>query len=138
MSPELHRLDEPPDFGPNLDDHYLQRLEVRKPEIAHLLARVSTETQYRTWLVQRVFVLNNAAVANRGTLEEIADAQKETNQLLRNMTERLSKVEETAASNAKTINEWTIKFQSPLTILGSLIGILVAGVIGALATKWIG
>lgn len=134
-SGELNEID-PPEFTPTLDDLYLQKLESKKPEIAHLLKRLSTETQYRSWLVERVVVINNALVASYSTNEEVRTLLLEQNQLLREVTKRLNDVEKTTKENADTILKWTIKFQSPLAILASAIGVLVVAAAGAWAATW--
>lgn len=134
-SGELNEIN-PPEFTPTLDDLYLQKLESKKPEIAHLLKRLSTETQYRSWLVERVVVINNALVASYSTNEEVRTLLREQNQLLREVTKRLNDVEKTTKENADTILKWTIKFQSPLAILASAIGVLVVAAAGAWAATW--
>jgi len=133
---EIGPIGEAPRFSPAQDIQlYLDEIAKQKPEIAHVLARLSTESQYREWLVTRMVVVNNTLVGSQNVSRETNDLLREQNDILRNMGGRLEKVEIQSSASAAIITDWTIKFKSPLTILGMLMGVVSTAAIGALISR---
>lgn len=129
-------IKEIPEFQPEVDSLLLAEFGEKHPQIAHVLSRVSTETAYRKWVVERLCELNNSHVRNSEEWEETKKILGQLAASMKTMADQLADVKQKSDASAKTILDWTIKFKSPLTLLGALLGIILTAGVGALV-QWL-
>lgn len=141
---ELQPIESKPHFEPDLDEQMLQRAAQKKPEITHLIKRLSVETKFREWSVERIlehnrFLLRSEHVNEEvlKALKELRDAERDTQKEVQVLSKALLETDKIARESQQTILDWTIKFKSPLTLLGGLIGIIVTGIVGAIIGRWL-
>jgi hypothetical protein len=134
----VERIEELPKIESDLDPLTLAEFRTKYPQVAHVLERVSVETAHRKWIVQKLCDLNNSHVRNM-------EGQEETNALLRDLVKavedlsaQMAQVQQQSNENAKTILDWTMKFKSPLSILGAIIGVTGTALIGAWISRLLG
>lgn len=125
-----------PAFEADFDEELLHKAAQKKPEVTHLIKRLSVETRYREWLVERIVEQNGLLVESARVNEEILTAvnaiktsQEAMARAQSELSEKLKETDKLAKESAKTIMDWTIRFKSPLTLLGALFGMLVTAAI---------
>lgn len=136
----LRLIEERPTFRGSLDNELLLKLSKKDGNTAHLLKRLSEETERGDWLIDRVIDLNNAAVENREkdkqlleAISDLTETVKDQNRKIEALTKAQNDNSTITLQNQATILEWKQKFSGPLAILKlaafSLIGIVTTALV---------
>lgn len=134
---DVETIEELPKFDADIDPLMLADFRKKYPELAHVLERVSVETAWRKWIAQKLCELNNSYVGNIEGQEETKELLKTLVKAVEDLSKQVAQVQQQSSENAKTILDWTIRFKSPLAIIGVILGTVGTALVGAWISRLI-
>jgi hypothetical protein len=127
----VEEIKEVPKFKSGIDGLLLDEFRKRNPNLAHIIERISEESARGAWIEQKLVELNNSYVKSLTEQQEATELLRKILECQEAIKSELESVSAQSESNAKTILDWTIRFKSPLAIIGAFVGIVVTAFVGA-------